>query len=125
MSLSPIQQRAIVLLLSLPSQRAVAKKLGVAEETVSRWANDPIFKAELNRAADEAFAESLLVLKAGAVDSAVRLRREVRSKKPNRAAVYAASQLLTIATKFVETMELAAQVKALEEKLNGTDSFTE
>ncbi len=58
--LTPIQQRAITLLLQGKSQTEIARELNIDRTTLWNWrTKDPVFTAELNKAQAELYAQAV------------------------------------------------------------------
>lgn len=95
--LTPIQERAIPLLIQGLSDPQVARQIGVHRNTVNRWRLfDPVFIARLNRARDAVWANSLDALRSLLPDSVNILAETIRADD-HPARLRAAIQLLKIA----------------------------
>src|SRR5215208_6282738 len=114
--LEPVQERAIIALLSEPTLRAAASSAGISESTLWRWLREPVFKDAYRKARSDALAQATAMLQALAAE-AVQTLVEVH-RNPEIGAhirVSAARSLLDLAYKVHEIEDLEARIEALEE----------
>ncbi len=113
------QRRAIKALMVSSSLSEAARAAGVSPRSLTRWLDDPTFRAELTRqeqAAIDAASRRLAGLAAEAV-------REVEAILKSEAApsikLRTAEMILSHLLRLRELVNLEARVSALEEKQNG------
>lgn len=115
-NLNPVQLKAIELLLSLPTKKAVAKFLGVSPGTISGWLKISEFRYALEQSAKEKYKESTLLLQAYSINAVKTLHKGTKDKA-SKNAIDAANKLLSQASKFVQEQALTSQIEALEAML--------
>lgn len=112
---NPRQKRAIAALLAEPNVKAAAASAGVGYRTILRWLEDPIFRAALTQAEDQAI-DSAVRLLAGAGADAVATMTAIMADVVNAPGVRlrAAGMVLDTLLKLRELRTLADRIQALE-----------
>ncbi|BAY67209.1 hypothetical protein NIES22_73720 (plasmid) [Calothrix brevissima NIES-22] len=119
MSLSPIQNEALVLLACGYSRDDVAAKTGVSKSTINRWAIQPNFKAMLRDAVVQSYDAAIAELVSGSREAAKELKAIITDPDtPKRVKVSAIQVLLTTAAKVKESA-LEERLEAIEAALDG------
>jgi lambda repressor-like predicted transcriptional regulator len=113
--LTPIQERAVVALLSHANLRTAAKAIGVDETTLWRWLQDKDFHAAYMTARRETVQHALARLQQVSTE-AVNTLREVMKDKTAKGSerVSAAKAIIEYSLKAVEIEDLAQRVEELE-----------
>jgi hypothetical protein len=113
--LTPIQERAIVSLLSHATMRTAAKAVGVDETTLWRWLQDKDFHAAYMTARRETVKHAIARLQQISCE-AVNTLREVMKDKTAKGSerVSAAKAIIEYSIKAVEIEDLAQRVEELE-----------
>lgn len=113
--LSSKQRAAIVALLSCGSVRDAAAVADIAERTLYRWLTLPAFRAELERAGDEAVSEAVRCLSDTARIAVLTLRGVLEDPRVSPAVrVRAAGVVLANVLGLRELVVLADRVSVLE-----------
>ena len=113
--LTPIQERAIVALLSHASTRSAAKAVGVDETTLWRWLQDQDFHAAYMNVRRESVKLSIARLQQSSTEAVNTLRTIAKDKTaPASARVMAARSIIEYSMKAVEIEDLASRVVELE-----------
>jgi hypothetical protein len=113
--LTPIQERAIVALLSHANTRTAAKAVGVDETTLWRWLQDKVFHAAYMTARRETVQHALARLQQVSTEAVNTLREVMRDKTAKGSErVSAAKAIIEYSIKAVEIEDLAQRVEELE-----------
>ena len=80
--LTPRQNAAIPLVVAAPSLRQAARDVGVARSTILRWMQDPVFRAELDRAREAAASVAYAKLQQLTLTAAANLEEALNSPDP-------------------------------------------
>jgi hypothetical protein len=112
-TLTPKQIKLIALLLAGESHVSAAQQVGINDRTVSRWQNDPAFKAELDRQRRELAQQALASLQGLADRAVTRLGRLIDSESES-VALRACQFVLEQAREHIELHDLAERVADLE-----------
>lgn len=113
--LTPIQERAIVALLSNANTRTAAKAVGVDEATLWRWLQDQEFHAAYMAVRRESVSLSIARLQQSSTEAVNTLRAVAKDKQaPASARVMAAKAIIEYSIKAVEIEDLAIRVAELE-----------
>lgn len=127
-SLTPKQIKLIALLLAGESHVSAAQQVGINDRTVSRWQNDPAFKAELDRQRRQLAQQALASLQGLADRAVARLGRLIDSQSES-VALRACQFVLEQAREHIELHDLAERITDLEtmteEELKGVISRLE
>ncbi len=113
--LTPVQQRAIVALLSSRSVREAAKTANVAERSLTRWMSEPVFRTFLAGAeADllDVATRRLLQLQDGAIDTVEAIMRDTEA--PVGVRLRAAQIAIDCLLRLRELRNLEQRIVALE-----------
>lgn len=116
---------AVLALLTEPTVKAAARRVGVSEKALRTWARIPEFAEMLREARDQAFGHALGRLQAVATQAVDVLERVMKGRKTSaELKVKAAAAVLTHSFKAAELHELADRLAALEARLaaEGTDA---
>ena len=114
-ALTAKQSRAVAALLSESTIKAAAEKVSVSERQLYRWLADGTFRAELQRAQDEALDLAVTRL-AGGTGAALDTLRAIMANpfSKDAARVRAAAVWLAVTLRWREVRDLAERVEALE-----------
>jgi hypothetical protein len=119
--LTPIQERAIVALLSHANTRTAAKAVGVDEATLWRWLQDKDFHAAYMTARRETVQHALARLQQVSTEAVNTLREVMRDKTAKGSErVTAAKAIIEYSIKAVEIEDLAHRVDELESVMAAT-----
>jgi len=110
------QIKAIPIILEAPSLRAAAKKIGVSAKTLSRWNNEPVFTAELDRARDAMTKDALSLLQLSMEKAVKRLAKIIDCNDLGLARI-AANDVLRNGLKSLEIFEIINRLEEIEKKL--------
>lgn len=110
------QLRAIHALLQTISIKKAAQKSGVSRSSITRWLNQPVFKAELERRRLEIFNEALNILKLSSKWAAMQLVKFLNSKDP-ALVKWATREILNFAIRAAEIQDIEKRLERLEDKL--------
>lgn len=119
-TLSAKQVQFLSALLSSANTRDAARKVGISDRTAWRWLKDALFQAELARAKQEAFDESLDLLKSGVRAAIATLARNMKEDQPPGVQVRAAQIWLEQAVQLHKMSEIEAHFAELERALKTT-----
>jgi hypothetical protein len=125
--LTPVQERAIVALLSHATTRTAAKAVGVDEATLWRWLQDKDFHAAYMTARRETVQHALARLQQVSTEAVNTLREVMRDKTAKGSErVSAAKAIIEYSIKAVEIEDLAQRVEELESVMaaNGKPQVT-
>jgi len=81
LTLTPKQVKAVSLLVSGMSGRAVAKEVGVSPQTVSEWNNDPVIEVYVNQLKQDALDEARDRIRGLALEATKNLEDLMRNAK--------------------------------------------
>lgn len=110
-------EEAIAALLSQPTLKAAAKKVGVSERALRKWMKIPEFDNLLREARSQVFTHALSRLQAVASEAVAVLERAMKRQKSNDTArTRAAAVVLTNALKGGVLDDLAERVAELESR---------
>ena len=113
--LTPVQERAIVALLSHANTRTAAKAVGVDEATLWRWLQDEDFHAAYMTIRRESVSLSIARLQQSTMEAVNTLKAITKDKKaPASARVMAARSIIEYSFKAVQIEDLAARVAEIE-----------
>ena len=119
-TLEPNQEQAIVALLTEPTFKKAAEVVGVAEKTIHRWMEDPVFGSAYRKARRQAFNQAIAATQRYVPVAIQALTKiTVDEKAPHSARVSAASAILKFSRDSIELDDLAERISALESQLNG------
>jgi hypothetical protein len=119
--LTPVQERAIVALLSHANTRTAAKAVGVDEATLWRWLQDKDFHAAYMTARRETVQHALARLQQVSTEAVNTLREVMRDKTAKGSErVSAAKAIIEYSMKAVEIEDLAQRVEELESVMAAT-----
>lgn len=108
---------AIAALMTHPTIGTAAEAAGLAPRTLRRWLQDPDFASAYRAARREALELTVGMLQSATADAVEALRRNTDPSKPPGIQVRAATALLTLAFKGIETFELMVKIEDLERRL--------
>jgi len=113
--LTPVQERAIVALLSNSTMKRAAKSVGVDDRTLFRWLQDKDFHTAYRAARRETVTQAIARLQQASTEAVNTLREIVKDKKhPAPARVSAAKAILEFSIKSVELEDMADRVAEIE-----------
>jgi transposase-like protein len=113
--LTPVQERAIVALLSNSTMKRAAKSVGVDDRTLFRWLQDKDFHAAYRAARRETVTQAIARLQQASSEAVNTLREIVKDKgQPAPARVSAAKAILEFSIKSVELEDMADRVAEIE-----------
>ena len=116
--LTPIQERAIVALLSNANTRTAAKAVGVDEATLWRWLQDKEFHAAYMTIRRESVSLSIARLQQSTMEAVNTLKAIAKDKKaPSSSRVMAAKAIIEYSIKAVEIEDLAVRLAEVETTL--------
>jgi hypothetical protein len=119
-NLTPIQERAIVALLSNSTIKRAAKSVGVDDATLWRWLQDKDFHNAYRTARRESVSQAIARLQQASSEAVNTLREIVKDKQqPAPARVGAAKAILEFSIKAVELEDLEQRVCELEAAMPG------
>lgn len=113
-------ESAVAALLTAPTIATAAAAVGISEQTLWRWLQDPDFKERYREAKREAVAQAVARLQqvsSQAVETLWVIMTDDEAKDSTR--VTAAKAVLEMAIKGIELEDLAARIDALEKSLGG------
>lgn len=111
------QQRAILALLTEPTQQAAARAARIGEKTVRRWLHNEDFAEALAEARKTQASEALSALRSSLQEAVTKLRELLHSENEN-IAVKAAATLLTHGVQAQEGDALRSRIEDLEKELH-------
>jgi hypothetical protein len=112
--LSSRQQRAIVFLISSPTQEEACRGAGVTRETINKWMKDPAFENELENQRQLVFVEALNTLMQS-VNQAVLTLRSLLDSSNEGVRLRASLHFIRLGLKVREELELEDRLQSLEE----------
>ena len=125
-ALEPNQEQAIVALLTEPTFKKAAAVVGVAEKTIHRWLEDPVFGAAYRKARRQAFNQAIAATQRYVPVAIQALTKiTVDETAPHSARVSAASAILKFSRDSIELDDLAERIGHLEAQLNGRGQHME
>ena len=108
------QKRAIPIFALAKNIDAGCRDVGITDATFYHWLNgNPLFKKALQEAKDQAYRESMETLK-GNVSRAVDVLVNLLNAKSPEVQRRAASDLISFALKWKDSVELAERVESIE-----------
>ena len=114
-SLTPIQERAIIALLSHANIRTAAKAVKVDEATLWRWLQDKDFHAAYMNIRRESVSLAIARLQQASTEAVNTLKAIAKDKEASASArVMAAKAIIEYSIKAVEVEDLANRVAELE-----------
>jgi transposase-like protein len=114
-NLTPIQERAIVALLSNSTMKRAARSVGIDEATLWRWLQDKNFHTAYRTTRRESVNQAIARLQQASSEAVNTLREIVKDKKqPAPARVSAAKAILEFSIKSVELEDMADRVAQIE-----------
>ena len=116
--LTPRQRVALTALLSAPSVKAAARELKVADRTLYRWLEEPVFRQALQDAEEMMMDETNRLLLAGrskALHTLMELMDKAMSEQVRR---QAACDWLDLWLKVRELRDMEKRITELEDRLN-------
>ena len=121
--LSPRRAAFVAALVAGMTQAEAAESIGVRPRTCRRWFADPVVRAAVRQAQDDALGEVTRRMNAGSQD-ALRVLREVMQDgdMPPSVRVRAAQVWLDTAFRARELLELADRVAGLEQQLEALEN---
>jgi hypothetical protein len=120
-NLTPIQERAILALLSNSTMKRAARSVGIDEATLWRWLQDKDFHTAYRTARRESVSQAIARLQQVSTE-AVNTLREVMKDKTAKGSkrVSAAKAIIEYSIKAVEIEDLAQRVEELESVMAAT-----
>lgn len=131
--LEAIHERAAMLLMQRGSVAAVAKELGVHEDTVSNWKRSPRFMRYYRKLRRDAYDQAIAVLQAATLNAVAKVASALEwdngeniseGGRPDLA-LQAANQIIAMSGKWVEGVDVEERLEKVERKLRkrrGTES---
>ena len=120
-NLTPVQERAIIALLSNSTIRRAAKAVGVDDGTLFRWLQDKDFHNAYRAARRECVSQSIARLQQVSTEAVNTLREVMRDKTAKGSErVSAAKAIIEYSIKAVEIEDLAQRVEELESVMGAT-----
>lgn len=114
-NLTPIQERAIVALISHATVRGAARAVKVDEATLYRWLQDEDFHAAYMNIRRESVSLSIARLQQSTMEAVNTLKAIAKDKKaPAASRVMAARSIIEYSIKAVEIEDLATRVREVE-----------
>ena len=110
---SPRQQKALAILVSMPTVEKAAVKIGVNPKTVWAWLKNPEFRAELDRLRTGVVTDAIDRIKASAVAAVGALQLEMAQGK-GASRVSAAKTLLDYVLGLRELDDVTDRLKRVE-----------
>ena len=118
--LTPVQERAIVALLSHSTIKSAAKAIGIDDATLWRWLQDKEFHTAYMSFRRESVRQSIARLQQFSTEAVSTLRTIMKDKTaPASARVVAAKSIIDYSLKAVELEDLADRVAQLESAMVG------
>jgi hypothetical protein len=112
---SRMQEQAIAALMSQPTIGEAARIVGIGEETLRRWLQDPGFADEYRRARRTLMSNVGAQLQRGATEAVSALVEIVKdTEAPAASRVASARVILEFGARTVETEDIQARLEALE-----------
>ncbi|PIY26567.1 MAG: hypothetical protein COZ11_02380 [Deltaproteobacteria bacterium CG_4_10_14_3_um_filter_51_14] len=116
--LTPLQEKAIVALMTTANVRDAAKEVNVSPRSIFIWLNDPAFEKAYREVRSRTVGFALAELQKAMAEAVATLRDVMRNAEALPSArVSAARCILELGQKWTETEDILARVSALEEKI--------
>ena len=115
--LTPKQHKALAALLSEPTVKAAAAKVGIGERTLHTWLHEPAFDAAYTAARHDAVGRAMGRLQHAtgiAVDALIEVLDTEYTPAPAAVRVSAAKVIIEYAIRFRELDELESRIAQLE-----------
>jgi hypothetical protein len=112
----PVMEEAAVRIAAGEKSSLLMAQLGVSRNTLSRWRGRDDFRRRVTELRAEMTRESCGRMATNMTDAADALSNLLKVDD-NRVKLHAARQMLALATKLRETVEIEERMQALEEKL--------
>ncbi len=116
--LTPLQQKAILALVSQPTIGRASQETGIAERTIYNWMKQPAFQRGYREARRNSFSQAIGLCQR-ATPVAINVLAKIMSdgSAPFNSRVAAAIAVLKFGRESLEIDDLAARVEALEEQV--------
>lgn len=122
--LSRKKDQAIVALITEPTMKAAADKIGITTPTLYKWLKLPEFRSAYMQAKREAVSVAITRLQQAATEAVEALRAIMNdASKPASARVAAARSILEMAIKAVELEDLEIRIEELERLMAKKEVF--
>lgn len=109
------KDQAIVALITEPTIKAAADKVGITTPTLHKWLKLPEFRSAYMEARRQAYTVAVARLQQAAAEAVEALRSIMNDpKKPASARVSAARSILELAIKAIEIEDLEIRIEELE-----------
>lgn len=116
------QQKALAALLSTSSKAAAARAAGISDRTLRDYLADPTFWAEYEKAFKDMVEDAAKQAKQSLSPALSTLREIVEDKgEDTQARISAARAILSNSIKLIETADILARLKELEDVIGGRD----
>jgi len=113
--LSRKKDQAVMALITEPTMKAAADKIGITPRTLYKWLKMPEFRSAYMAAKREAVTVAVARLQQAAAEAVEALRSIMNDpKKPASARVSAARAILEMAIKAIEIEDLEVRIEELE-----------
>ena len=113
--LSRKKDQAVMALITEPTMKAAADKIGITPRTLYKWLKMPEFRSAYMAAKREAVTVAVARLQQAAAEAVEALRSIMNDpKKPASARVSAARSILELAIKAIEIEDLEIRIEELE-----------
>lgn len=114
------QEIAIAALLSSPTIAEAALAVGVGEQTLWRWQQEPDFKEAFRDAKKQVLSQAITNLQCNVGEAAATLKSIMTDKEsPASSRIQAARTILEYAFKGLESEEIIARLEAIEAAIGG------
>lgn len=114
LKLSPIQLKAITILLSGQTKRRTCDELDIGESTLMAWLRDPLFREELEKRQNEVFEEACGRLKV-TICRSIDVMSALLSSEDEAIQFKAAGKIIDSALRVKEILDIEPRLRALEE----------
>ena len=115
--MTPKQERALAALISCPTAREAAKAAGLAESTLRRYKQDPVFQAEYRRRCNELLEAACTKAKSALPPAIDRLRGIIDDDQQQpRDQIAAARAVCEYSLRLNEAVDIEQRLRALEER---------
>lgn len=116
--LSRKKDQAVMALITEPTMKAAADKIGITPRTLYKWLKMPEFRSAYMQAKREAVSVAITRLQQAATEAVEALRAIMNdASKPASARVAAARAILEMAIKAIEIEDLEVRIEELEHKI--------